>query len=158
MRVTVIEALARVAAEPLSRFHKAEHRAHGVNISLGSTVDRIEATNGHVSEVHLVGGEVLPCQIAIVDIGIIPAIEPLREAGAASSNGVDVDPHCRTSLPDVFAIGDCAAHANDFAGGATVRIESVQSANDQASLVARVIARKEVTAYHAVTMVLVQSI
>jgi 3-phenylpropionate/trans-cinnamate dioxygenase ferredoxin reductase subunit len=28
---------------------------------------------------------------------------------------VDVDEFCRTSLPHVYAIGDCAAHANDFA-------------------------------------------
>jgi 3-phenylpropionate/trans-cinnamate dioxygenase ferredoxin reductase subunit len=50
-----------------------------------------------------------------------------------------VDAHCRTSLPDVFAIGDCAAHANDFAGGAEIRLESVQNAADMAATVARAI-------------------
>jgi hypothetical protein len=37
-----------------------------------------------------------------------------------------VDPHCRTSLPDIFAIGDCAAHANAFAEGATIRQAAVR--------------------------------
>ena len=57
----------------------------------------------------------------------------LRAAGAVCSNGVDVDESCRTSLRDVFAIGDCAHHANDFAEGRRIRLESVQNANDQAA-------------------------
>ena len=46
---------------------------------------------------------------------------------------------CRTTLPDVYAIGDCAAHPNPYADGAVIRLESVQNANDQASTVARAI-------------------
>src|SRR3546814_5918970 len=41
---------------------------------------------------------------------------------------------CRTSLPDFYAVGDCAAHANKYAGGAQIRLESVQNANDQAKV------------------------
>ena len=36
-------------------------------------------------------------------------VAPLIAAGAAVGNGVDIDEFCRTSLPDVYAIGDCAA-------------------------------------------------
>jgi 3-phenylpropionate/trans-cinnamate dioxygenase ferredoxin reductase subunit len=50
-----------------------------------------------------------------------------------------VDRFCCTSLPDIFAIGDCAAHPNEFAQGAVIRIESVQNATDQATLVAKAI-------------------
>jgi 3-phenylpropionate/trans-cinnamate dioxygenase ferredoxin reductase subunit len=60
-------------------------------------------------------------------------VAPLLAAGAAGGNGVDVDEHCRTSLAHVWAMGDCAAHANGFAEGAVIRLESVQNANDQAS-------------------------
>jgi 3-phenylpropionate/trans-cinnamate dioxygenase ferredoxin reductase subunit len=75
--------------------------------------------------------------MAIVGIGIVPAVEPLIAAGAAGGNGVKVDEFCRTSLPDAYAIGDCALHRNAFAEGAELRVESVQNANDQASCVAR---------------------
>jgi 3-phenylpropionate/trans-cinnamate dioxygenase ferredoxin reductase subunit len=44
----------------------------------------------------------------------------------------------------VFAIGDCAAHANGFADDAVIRLESVQNANDQATTVARLLAGEEV--------------
>jgi 3-phenylpropionate/trans-cinnamate dioxygenase ferredoxin reductase subunit len=139
--VTVLEALdrvlARVAGEPLSRFYEAEHRAHGVGVRLGATVMCIEEEAGHVTGVRLATGEVLAAQMVIVGIGIIPAVQPLLDAGAAGQNGVTVDDYCRTSLSDVFAIGDCAAHPNAFADGATIRLESVQNANDQAVTVAK---------------------
>jgi len=141
--VTLIEALdrvlARVAGEAVSRFFEAEHRAHGVDIRLGCAVECIEGTNGAASGVRLADGEVVPCDMVIVGIGIIPAIAPLQAAGAACGNGVIVDAMCRTTLPDVYAIGDCAAHPNPYADGAVIRLESVQNANDQASTVARAI-------------------
>ncbi len=151
-KVTVLEAmdrvLARVAGEPLSRFYEAEHRAHGVDVRLGVEVTAIEG-NDHVSGVKLADDSVIPAQMVIVGIGIIPAVVPLLHAGAAGGGGVDVDEYCRTSLPDIFAIGDCAAHANDFAGGAVMRVESVQNANDMANAVAKSIVGG-LTVYHAV--------
>ena len=151
--VTVLEALdrvlARVAGEPLSRFYEAEHRAHGVDVRLGCTVERIEEADGRATGVRLATGEVLRAQMVIVGIGIIPAVEPLIAAGASGSNGVAVDDQCRTSLPDVYAVGDCAAHSSAFADGATIRLESVQNANDQATLVAKAITG-EPQAYKAV--------
>ena len=142
-QVTVLEALdrvlARVAGEPLSRFFEAEHRAHGVAVQLGVGVTGLEGRDGKVTGVQLADGGLLPADIVIVGIGIAPAVEALLAAGATGGNGVDVDDHCRTSLPDVFAIGDCAAHSNHFADGAQIRLESVQNANDQATTAARAI-------------------
>ncbi|MBV8237823.1 MAG: FAD-dependent oxidoreductase, partial [Sphingomonas sp.] len=152
-QVTVLEALprvlARVAGEPLSRFYEAEHRAHGVEVRLGAMVAGLEERDGAVSGVRLADGEILPCEMVIVGIGIVPAVEPLIAAGAAGGNGVDVDAHCRTSLADIHAIGDCAAHESGFAGGARIRLESVQNANDQAMTVAKSITG-EPHAYDAV--------
>ena len=142
-QVVVLEALdrvlARVAGEPLSRFYEAEHRAHGVDVRLGVAVESIEGADGRVTGVRLRDGDVLPADMVVVGIGIIPAVAPLLAAGAAGGNGVAVDAQCRTSLPDVFAIGDGALHANEFAGGAAIRLESVQNANDQAQVVAKIL-------------------
>ncbi|HEV7290326.1 NAD(P)/FAD-dependent oxidoreductase [Sphingomonas sp.] len=151
-KVVLLEALdrvlARVAGEPLSRFYEAEHRAHGVDVRLGAAVDCIEGDD-RVSGVRMQDGTVIPAQMVIVGIGIVPAVEPLIAAGAEGGNGVAVDHQCRTSLPDVFAIGDCALHANHFADDMPIRLESVQNANDQATLVAKTIMGQEL-AYDAV--------
>lgn len=152
-RVTVLEALdrvlARVAGEPLSRFYEAEHRAHGVDVRLNVTVSCIEGDNGRVTGVRLANGALLPAQMVIVGIGIIPAVEPLIAAGAVGANGVEVDEFCRTSLPDVYAIGDCAAHENRFAARSRIRLESVQNANDQATTAAKTITGHP-QPYHAI--------
>lgn len=140
-QVTVLEAqdrvLARVAGEPLSRFYEQEHRAQGVTIRLGVVVAGLSGSDGRVAAVTLADGTQVPADLVIAGIGIVPAVAPLLAAGAAGGNGVDVDGLCRTSLPDIHAIGDCAAQISAYAGGARVRIESVQNAIDQASIVAR---------------------
>ena len=141
--VTVLEAqdrvLARVAGTELSRFYEKQHRARGVDVRLGALVDCIEGADGRAAGVRLQKGEMLAADMVIVGIGVIPAVEPLLAAGAQGSNGVLVDMYCRTSLPDVYAIGDCALHRNEFAGGELIRLESVQNANDMAVTVARVL-------------------
>ena len=142
--VTLVEMLprllARVAGEELSTFYAEEHRRQGVDVRLETGVQAVLGEEeGRVTGVRLDTGEEVPCDMVVVGIGIVPAVAPLIAAGAAGSNGVDVDEYCRTTLDDVFAIGDCAAHANDFADGAVIRLESVQNANDMANTVARAI-------------------
>ena len=151
-KVVLLEALdrvlARVAGVELSRFFEAEHRAHGVEVRLGEAVAAIEG-DGRAAGVRLVDGGTIAADLVIVGIGIVPTVEPLLAAEAAGGNGVDVDEFCRTSLPDVYAIGDCAAHVSRFAGGARIRLESVQNAHDQATVAAKHICGIE-AAYDAV--------
>jgi len=141
--VTIVEALdrvlARVACEEISDFYQHEHREHGVGLHLGASATCIEERNGRAIGVRLDSGAVLPADLIIVGIGIVPAVEPLLKAGTLGSNGVDVDSYCRTNLPDVLAVGDCAAHINSFAGDRRIRLESVQNANDQAKVAASTI-------------------
>jgi 3-phenylpropionate/trans-cinnamate dioxygenase ferredoxin reductase component len=143
-RVTVLEAqdrvLARVAGEQLARFFEAEHRARGVEIRLGQEVTGIEEKDGRACAVRLVSGDRISADIVVVGIGIDAAVEPLLAAGAEGENGVLVDLHGKTSLPDVYAVGDCAAHPNVHANGRVIRLESIQNANDQAAIVAKSIA------------------
>jgi len=147
LKVTLLEALprvlARVAGEPLSEFYQDEHRTHGVDLRTGVAVECLEGDGHKVTGVKLADGDVLAAEAVIVGIGIVPAVGPLILAGAAGANGVDVDEYCRTSLPDIYAIGDCAAFACDFAGGTVMRVESVQNANDMATCVAKAICGDE---------------
>jgi 3-phenylpropionate/trans-cinnamate dioxygenase ferredoxin reductase subunit len=153
-QVTVLEALdrvlARVAGEPLSRFYEAEHRARGVDLRLGVQVDCILGRDGRAAAVRLADGAQIPAQMVVVGIGISASVAPLLAAGAAGGDGgVKVDGQCRTSLADVYAVGDCALHRNAFAGGAEIRLESVQNAADQATTAAKAILGGH-EPYHAV--------
>lgn len=140
--ITLVEAedrlLSRVAGEDMSRFFADEHRRQGVDLRLGCQVERLEGED-RVTGVTLADGETIACDAAVAGIGIVPSVGPLIAAGAAGANGVDVTDICHTSLEKVYAIGDCAAHANPYANGAVVRLESVQNANDMATTVAKAI-------------------
>ena len=150
--VTLVEmlprVLARVAGPELSAFYEADHRAHGVDLRLETGVEALTGMDGKVTGVTLSTGETIAADMVVVGIGIVPCVAPLLLAGAAGSNGVDVDEHCRTTLDDVYAIGDCAAHGNAFADGAVIRVESVQNANDMATVTAKHICGEAVP-YHA---------
>jgi 3-phenylpropionate/trans-cinnamate dioxygenase ferredoxin reductase component len=142
-KVVLLEALdrvlARVAGPEISRFYEAEHVSQGVDVRLGATVAAIVGDSGWVAGVRLQDAALVEAQMVIVGIGVEAAVGPLLAAGAAGANGVEVDPFCRTSLSDVYAIGDCAAHENSFAGGLRIRLESVQNAHDQAATAAKAI-------------------
>ena len=141
-KVTVLEALdrvlARVAGETLSRFYEGQHRAHGVDVRLNAKIAGIEGRD-RASGVRLDTGELIPAQVVVVGIGIIPSVAPLIDASATGGNGVFVDDYCRSSLPDIFAIGDCALHNNAFADVNPIRLESVQNAKDMAVIAAKTI-------------------
>jgi 3-phenylpropionate/trans-cinnamate dioxygenase ferredoxin reductase subunit len=138
--VTVVEmqerVLARVAGPEVSDFYAEEHRRKGVDLRLETAVERIEGED-KVTGVTLSTSETIACDAVIVGVGIVPSVGPLIAAGAAGSNGVDVDSYCRTSLDDIYAIGDCAAHANPYSANAVIRLESVQNANDMATVAAK---------------------
>lgn len=140
--VTLVESmdrlLSRVAGEDLSAFFAEEHRRQGVDVRLGCNVERLEGET-RVTGVTLASGETIPCDAVVAGIGIVPSVGPLIGAGAAGANGVDVSDICHTSIEKVYAIGDCAAHANPYANGQVVRLESVQNANDMANTVAKAI-------------------
>lgn len=141
--VTVIEAqerlLARVAGEPISAFFRAQHEQRGVRILCGAKVAGLGAAAGRVRHVDVIDGPRLAADAVIVGIGIEPAIAPLRAAGAICTDGVEVSETFETSLPGVYAIGDCARFECGHAGGRRIRIESIQNATDQAGAVAAAI-------------------
>lgn len=132
-QVTVVEAqtrlLARVAGPEVSDFYKSAHEAHGVRILLEAQVDALEGDT-RVTGVRLADGSTIPADLVIAGIGLVPSVAPL------GLDAVEVDGHCRTTLPQVYAIGDCAAHQNRYAGGARIRLESVQNAVDMAKAAA----------------------
>jgi 3-phenylpropionate/trans-cinnamate dioxygenase ferredoxin reductase subunit len=145
--VVVVEALdrllSRVAGPEVGAYYLQVHERHGVEVRLAAQVEALEG-DGHVQSICLAGGERLAVDLVIAGIGLVPEAAPLLAAGAEGAlGGVRVDRHCRTGIDAVFAIGDCAAHANRFAGGAVVRLESVQNAVDMAKAAAACVVEGE---------------
>ena len=75
------------------------------------------------------------CDFVVAGIGIVPNIELLAAAGARVDNGVLVDEHCRTSLPDVYAAGDVTNHQHPIFG--RLRVEHWNNGFQQGKAAAR---------------------
>ncbi|HEX3489512.1 MAG TPA: FAD-dependent oxidoreductase [Streptosporangiaceae bacterium] len=107
-RVTVLEAgQAPVAAAVGPEVGAATipwYAAAGVDLRLGQGVDEV-APGG----LALAGGEWLPADVVVTAIGVRPAVAWLDGSGIELENGIAVDGQLRTSVPGVFAVGDCAA-------------------------------------------------
>ena len=133
LKVTVLEMegriLQRVTTPEMSEFYHHLHTGRGVNILTNTTVSGFSG-EGQVQEV-LCGDKRIPADLVIVGIGIIPNVELARDAGISVDNGIVVDDHCRTSAPDVFAVGDCTNHPNPILKR-RLRLESVPNAMEQA--------------------------
>ncbi|MDY0873725.1 NAD(P)/FAD-dependent oxidoreductase [Dongia rigui] len=140
LQVTVIEMadriLQRVAAAPTSDFFRALHQSHGVTIREKTGLAKLVGADGRVTGAELADGSLLPVDVAIVGIGILPNDDLAKEAGIAVDGGILVDGQGRTSDAHVFAAGDCA---NFLWRGERTRLESVQNAIDQAEHVAAVL-------------------
>ena len=142
--VTVIEMaeriLQRVASAETSEYFRALHKDRGVNILESTSLARIHGDNGAVQGVELDRGEYIEADAVLVGIGATPNIELAETAGIECENGIAVDEACQTSIPDIYAAGDCTSFVRH---GQRIRLESVQNASDQGDLIARVLSGKD---------------
>ena len=136
--VTVIEAQSRLmerAVSPIvSDYFAKLHTEHGVSLLLNTTVESIEKQAAGFN-VYLSHGEQLSADMIVAGIGALPNVELAQQAGLECNNGIVVDNLGRTSVPDVYAAGDCTLHHNSKLD-VYHRLESVQNAVDQAKTVA----------------------
>lgn len=91
------------------------HRDRGVELILEDSVAAFEGKDA-VEAVSTAKGRRLECDLVVAGIGIVPNGELLAAAGAGVDDGILVDEHCRTSLPDVYAAGDVANHMHPLFG------------------------------------------
>jgi NADPH-dependent 2,4-dienoyl-CoA reductase/sulfur reductase-like enzyme/predicted acylesterase/phospholipase RssA len=99
--------LDKLKSQSISDFFNRYYREHGVEIVLGDQVI------GFLGEAKIEGvrtrsGKTLPCDLALVAIGVAPEVEFLQGSGIEVDDGIVVDRYLRTNLPDIFAAGDVA--------------------------------------------------
>ena len=113
----VVEALPGVLGtvdEPLARLAQAELERH-VKVRLGARLEEVreqaDGTGPGRALTVVVGGTEIGTDLVVVAAGVRPATELLISAGAEHlpDGALIVDAQMRTSLPDVFAAGDCVA-------------------------------------------------
>jgi NADPH-dependent 2,4-dienoyl-CoA reductase/sulfur reductase-like enzyme len=120
MEVSLIEGADRVALAyglEVSERVEAELAKHNVKAYTGEKVEEFVG-EGRIRGVRF-GGTELETDLVIVGVGIKPCVDLAEEAGAeiGPTGAIRVDEHMRTSLPDVWAAGDCVETTHLVSGG-----------------------------------------
>jgi 3-phenylpropionate/trans-cinnamate dioxygenase ferredoxin reductase subunit len=112
-------------------FHKAL-TDHGVTIHAGEDVERFEG-EGRVGAVVTTKGTRVEADAVVVGVGVMPDVMLAQRAGLTigERGGVLTDSRLATSAPDVYAAGDIAEYESVIHGGAHVRIEHWDVAENQ---------------------------
>jgi len=113
--ITVIDLADRILPSILDGESSAIVRGHlekqGMEFILS---DRVEAFEKNTA--FLKSGMRIEFDVLIVAVGVRPNTQLVREAGGEVNRGIVTDRYCRTSLPDIYAAGDCA-ESYDIAAG-----------------------------------------
>ncbi|WP_255770797.1 NAD(P)/FAD-dependent oxidoreductase [Pseudarthrobacter sulfonivorans] len=145
--VTVLEfgprLVGRAVGEETAEYFLQAHRSRGLDIRLNTSAARFTAGDAdggtHVAAVELQDGTVLPAQIVLVGIGVIPNTQLAEQLGLAVDNGVVVDRFALASDGTTVAVGDVANMPNPVPGsepGERIRLESVNNAIEHAKVAA----------------------
>jgi len=80
----------------------------GVQFCLSDSVTQLTGKGGKLQEVHLRSGKIIPADLFVVAVGVRPNIAWLKDSGITIDRGLVIDNRTQTSIPDVYAGGDCA--------------------------------------------------
>lgn len=142
--VTVLQAasrlMGRAVSEITSGFYLQAHRRRGVNVVLNAHVRRILGHNGRVSRVELDDGSVVPADVVLIGVGVLPRTELAKQLGLTVDNGIVVDARALASDGLTVAAGDCTNMPNPSPMRSDLdrlRLESVPNAIEQAKVAAK---------------------
>lgn len=148
--VTLLEAgpclVGRAVGPETSDYLLQHHRQQGVSVVLGAEVRRIVPSGDRVSGVELSDGTVVPADLVLIGVGVIPNTELAESIGLACDNGITVDRYAVASDGVTVAVGDVANLPNPVPGapdGDRVRFESVNNAVEQAKVAAYAITGRQ---------------
>lgn len=139
IEITVIELLPQILtfldcelAHLLENYVKTK-----ANVITNNGVAEFLGENGVLTGVKLSNGTELPCELAVVAIGVTPNVALARQAGieVGETGGIKVNEFMQTSDPDIYAAGDCVELKNKITGQPTTAFYG-----DLANLEGRVVA------------------
>lgn len=88
------------------------------NVVTGNGVAKFIGENGKLTAVKLQNGTEIPCELAVIAIGVRPNIKLAKDAGLkiGELGGIDVNSYMQTSDENIYAVGDCVELANLVTG------------------------------------------
>ncbi|HOO70281.1 MAG TPA: FAD-dependent oxidoreductase [Spirochaetota bacterium] len=121
IEITVIEMLPQLLTFldwELAKLVENHVRSKKANVITENGIAEFLGENGTLTGVKLQNGIELPCELAVVAIGVSPNAKLAKEAGleTGATGGLIVNEYMQTSDPDIYAAGDCVESVNLITG------------------------------------------
>lgn len=101
----------------------------GIGVLLNSAVKKITGDD-RVTGVVLYNGHTIACDTVIIAIGTLPNAGLAKASGIKTGKGIKVNDVMQTSVPDIYAIGECAEHHDQVHGLVEPGLEQAEIAVD----------------------------
>lgn len=124
IEITVIELLPQILMFldwQLAKILENHIKSKAANVITGNGIAQFLGEDGALTAVKLSNGTELPCELAVIAIGVRPNVELARRAGLTigEAGGIAVDHYMQTSDPDIYAVGDCTEQHHLITQGST---------------------------------------
>ncbi|NQU03120.1 MAG: FAD-dependent oxidoreductase, partial [Syntrophaceae bacterium] len=121
IEITVVELLPQLLTFldwEMAKLVENHVKTQPTNVITGNGIAEFLGTNGRLTGIKLQNGTELPCELAVVAVGVSPNVKLAREAGLAigATGGIEVDKYMQTSDPHIYAVGDCIEIYNRISG------------------------------------------
>jgi len=123
IEITVVEMMPQLLTfldEEMAKLVENHVRSKAAHVITGNGVVAFLGEQGKLTGVKLSNGTELPCDLAVVAIGVKPNTVLAREAGLAvgKTGGIVVNEYMQTSDPNIYAAGDCVETIHRITGAA----------------------------------------
>ncbi len=124
IEITVIELLPQILMFldwQLAKILENHVKTKAANVITGNGIAQFLSEDGVLSAVKLANGTELPCELAVIAVGVRPNADLARRAGLSlgETGGIVVDPYMQTSDSHIYAAGDCTEQSHLITGGGT---------------------------------------
>ncbi len=149
MEITVVELLPQLLTFldwEMAKLVENHVKSKNANVITQNGLAAFLGENGKLTAIKLNNGTELPCELAVVAIGVRPNTKLAHDAGLTigQTGGITVDNYMQTSDPDIYAIGDCVEIDNLITGK-----KVLAPYGDLANLQGRVAGENAATGNHA---------
>jgi len=119
VEITCVDLAPRVLSSILdddgSEFIKKHLEENNIRFFLNKQVTEFEENRAFLNDNTEIGFDVL-----VMAVGVRPNISLLKDIGGKTGRGIIIDERCRTSIPDIYAAGDCCESIDISSGEAKV--------------------------------------
>ena len=113
IKITVVEMLPQILMFldwQLAKILENHVKAHAADVITDNAVSAfLGDEKGKLRAVKLANGDEIPCEMAVVAIGVVPNTKIAKDAGIETgrTGGITVNEYMQTNDPDIYAVGDC---------------------------------------------------